>query len=296
MGASGSPRCFHLVLGERYGSLELYLMGLLPAQEIEPHIVMQDFEFVEFDEDRQRYVVTGQLDMVTVEDIIEREGPRLPAWEAAQKSFRLVTVVVSAAPLTRVALTYFDRQSAFIGSDAGHDFAFAAATGYRATLDTRLGPSTATAVLAQTQEAVPQDLQLAQNFPNPFNSNTVIPFALPVRAEVELTLYNAAGQQVAVLADGVREAGAYAVSWDGRMVAEIWPAESIYTACRRDNRWKRGNCYWCAEPLPQATARLLLAGLVSRRPDRRVNQRCSGRVKESTFNWVISTIVRKFIG
>jgi hypothetical protein len=64
--------------------------------------------------------------------------------------------------------------------------------------------------------SLPQSFSLSQNFPNPFNSETVILFALPERGEVELAVYNLAGQQVAALVQGAREAGSYAVRWDGR--------------------------------------------------------------------------------
>jgi flagellar hook assembly protein FlgD len=43
----------------------------------------------------------------------------------------------------------------------------------------------------------------------------VICFALPAPAEVELVVYNLAGQQVASLVQGKREAGSYTVRWDG---------------------------------------------------------------------------------
>ena len=57
---------------------------------------------------------------------------------------------------------------------------------------------------------------LEQNYPNPFNSGTVIDFALSERRDVELLVFNLAGQQVATLVEGVREAGMYAIHWDGR--------------------------------------------------------------------------------
>jgi len=73
-----------------------------------------------------------------------------------------------------------------------------------------------TAVLEYRTEALPRDFVLDQNYPNPFNSDTVIRFALPTSVHVELALYNLAGQQVTTLVQGVREAGTYAVRWDGR--------------------------------------------------------------------------------
>lgn len=77
--------------------------------------------------------------------------------------------------------------------------------------------SSATAVIESVDTArLPTSYALEQNFPNPFNSGTVIRFALPSRAATKLAVYNLAGQQVATLVQGVREAGAYSLHWDSR--------------------------------------------------------------------------------
>ena len=73
-----------------------------------------------------------------------------------------------------------------------------------------------TAVLEERTASIPQAFSLDQNFPNPFNSRTVIRFALPTSDHVELSVYNLTGQKVATLVEGIREAGAYTVQWDGR--------------------------------------------------------------------------------
>ena len=73
-----------------------------------------------------------------------------------------------------------------------------------------------TAVLEDFSATLPEGFALDQNYPNPFNSGTVIRFALPTSEDVELTLYNLAGQQVAKLVKGLRQAGSYAITWDGR--------------------------------------------------------------------------------
>jgi len=77
-------------------------------------------------------------------------------------------------------------------------------------------PPPVTAVLEHYAAALPRAFSLAQNYPNPFNSETAITFELPHSGEVELAVYNLAGQRVAVLAQGRREAGTYALRWDGR--------------------------------------------------------------------------------
>ena len=73
-----------------------------------------------------------------------------------------------------------------------------------------------TAILEEFSNVLPDDFVLDQNYPNPFNSGTVIRFALPQREEVKLAVYNLAGQQVAMLVQGVREAGTYSLHWDSR--------------------------------------------------------------------------------
>ncbi|MBT4501981.1 MAG: T9SS type A sorting domain-containing protein [Gemmatimonadetes bacterium] len=77
-------------------------------------------------------------------------------------------------------------------------------------------PTLSNTAVLEERTGLPDDLALEQNYPNPFNAGTVIRFALPVGGDVELSIFNLAGQQVAKLANGLREAGTYTVRWDGR--------------------------------------------------------------------------------
>jgi enediyne biosynthesis protein E4 len=74
----------------------------------------------------------------------------------------------------------------------------------------------ATAVTEEWTEGLPRGFALEQNFPNPFNSGTMIRFALPISGVVELSVYNLAGQKVTTLVEGMRVAGLYEIAWDGR--------------------------------------------------------------------------------
>jgi len=65
-------------------------------------------------------------------------------------------------------------------------------------------------------EITPASFELYANFPNPFNLRTIIPFELPVASNVELSVYNLLGQQIATLKQGWTEAGSYVVPWNGR--------------------------------------------------------------------------------
>ncbi len=61
----------------------------------------------------------------------------------------------------------------------------------------------------------PSEYSLNQNYPNPFNPSTKISFAVPQTENVKVVLFNALGQEVATLFNGVAEAGMHSVSFDG---------------------------------------------------------------------------------
>jgi len=63
-------------------------------------------------------------------------------------------------------------------------------------------------------QQLPSGFDLKQNYPNPFNPTTTIEFSLPERSFVKLTVYNALGQEVAVLVDEEKSPGKYAVTFD----------------------------------------------------------------------------------
>jgi hypothetical protein len=75
---------------------------------------------------------------------------------------------------------------------------------------------------------IPVKFNLSQNFPNPFNGVTEIRYSLPKRGEIELTIYNALGQKVSTLVDGIRKAGHHTVSWHGRDERGLPVASGIY--------------------------------------------------------------------
>jgi hypothetical protein len=56
-------------------------------------------------------------------------------------------------------------------------------------------------------EVLPRTPTLLGNYPNPFNPSTQLGFAVPGPGRATLRVYNALGQQVAVLFDGMAEAG-----------------------------------------------------------------------------------------
>jgi flagellar hook assembly protein FlgD len=61
----------------------------------------------------------------------------------------------------------------------------------------------------------PAGYELGEAYPNPFNPSTTIEYRLPDAGEVELTIYNAAGQSIRRLVQRWQTSGHYAATWDG---------------------------------------------------------------------------------
>ena len=66
-----------------------------------------------------------------------------------------------------------------------------------------------------TNDNLPSEYGLCQNFPNPFNPRTSISFALPKATQTRLEIFNLLGQRVVTLIDTRLEAGRHAVDWEG---------------------------------------------------------------------------------
>ncbi|MBM3279358.1 MAG: T9SS type A sorting domain-containing protein, partial [Candidatus Handelsmanbacteria bacterium] len=62
---------------------------------------------------------------------------------------------------------------------------------------------------------LPRYAWLGANYPNPFNPETLIPFALDAEGPVHLAVYNLSGQRVRVLVDQRLPSGQHLARWDG---------------------------------------------------------------------------------
>jgi len=86
---------------------------------------------------------------------------------------------------------------------------------------------------------VPADLRgpttfaLERNVPNPFNPRTLIRFAVPRTAPVQLRVYDARGRAVVTLVDEPMPAGHHEVVWDGRDTSGRTVASGVYFARMR---------------------------------------------------------------
>ncbi|MGH7496819.1 MAG: T9SS type A sorting domain-containing protein [bacterium] len=73
-----------------------------------------------------------------------------------------------------------------------------------------------TRVEERPQAELPSAYELGSNYPNPFNPQTTIDFALPERGHVKLVVFNFLGQEVETLVDAEMSAGIHKAMWDAK--------------------------------------------------------------------------------
>jgi CSLREA domain-containing protein len=82
------------------------------------------------------------------------------------------------------------------------------------------------------EEDLPEEFNLAENYPNPFNPSTTIGYDIAGReaqgVHVRLTVFNIVGQVVATLVDENQQPGRYTVTWDGTSSKGTRVASGIY--------------------------------------------------------------------
>lgn len=76
-------------------------------------------------------------------------------------------------------------------------------------------PHKATGVVVDTGGRIPVEVELSQNFPNPFNPSTKIQFAIPNSEKVSVIIYDIQGQEVKSIVDHeILNPGRYIVDWN----------------------------------------------------------------------------------
>ena len=68
----------------------------------------------------------------------------------------------------------------------------------------------------QSDNMVPQTLELSEAYPNPFNPVTSFTYSVPVDGNVQLFIYDVNGRVVAELVNSWQSAGTYPVVWDAK--------------------------------------------------------------------------------
>lgn len=121
-----------------YAPLELYLMGLIPADEVPPIHILRNPDLT----DPERVTVES-FTTVTIGDIIAAEGERSPAYPDAQTEFTMAFIVTQDVAFNDAAYAFFSLLSYDLTApdrfpEADYFAPFSWATGGAATLDTRL--------------------------------------------------------------------------------------------------------------------------------------------------------------
>jgi Secretion system C-terminal sorting domain len=68
--------------------------------------------------------------------------------------------------------------------------------------------------IVTSEDILPSDFRLGTAYPNPFNPSTTLSVNLPESAELNVSVFNVTGQQVAALANGQFNAGSHTLTFD----------------------------------------------------------------------------------
>ena len=112
-----------------YSSLELYLMGMIPEEEVEDIVSFSGLSATNGQFfDSNQWSATQKV-ITTSDDLVSLLGERKPNYLDSQKAFKSLVLVITDKPLTQDEESYFSAQS------QGFEDTFAWATGYRATME-----------------------------------------------------------------------------------------------------------------------------------------------------------------
>ena len=139
---------------------------------------------------------------------------------------------LSAATATTNA-TGHARTRLTLGSELGTNTVVAAVEGLESVTFTATGQADPLVSLFDAfgsgkRVTLPDSPQLAQNAPNPFNSQTVLAYFLPASGPVRVEVFALSGQRVAVLRQGPQQAGYHRLRWNGHDDAGHPVASGMY--------------------------------------------------------------------
>jgi PKD repeat protein len=97
-----------------------------------------------------------------------------------------------------------------------------------ANVVTRACESGPSAPLRKDIVTLPQEYELLQNRPNPFNPSTDISFRLPEGGHAVVDIFDISGRTVKTLGDRYFDAGTHTVTWDGKNSAGELVASGVY--------------------------------------------------------------------
>ncbi len=113
-------------------------------------------------------------------------------------------VTVTCTPHTNWKFDYWSENEDTVSMDSVYSFIIDRSHSFIANLS----PITS---IKNSRIKVPKKYSLSQNYPNPFNPTTKITFGLPVKADVELKIYNLLGQELMTLVNKEFSAGIHSI-------------------------------------------------------------------------------------
>jgi hypothetical protein len=122
------------------------------------------------------------------------------------------------------------------GTDRFVDASIEAGETYEYTLAVILDDGSEILSQPQTVTVGGIELTLEPNYPNPFNPNTTISFAISTNGPVNLSVYNADGKLVQTIVDGPLSPGQKSYTWNGKDVNGNPVSSGVYFC-----RLKTGN-------------------------------------------------------
>ena len=86
---------------------------------------------------------------------------------------------------------------------------------------------------------LPDNFALDQNFPNPFNSNTIIQYQIPAPCEVEIKIFNIEGQLIRTLEKAFKQPGYYSIKWNATDNQGLLIPTGVYFYILRTTNFKK---------------------------------------------------------
>ncbi|MDZ7721563.1 MAG: FlgD immunoglobulin-like domain containing protein [candidate division KSB1 bacterium] len=91
----------------------------------------------------------------------------------------------------------------------------------------------------QRTAAHPGAFKLFPNYPNPFNPETTLPFVLPDRMQIRITVHDITGRRVKTLLQGYQPAGHHHIVWDGTDRSGRKASSGIYFIRIQTKEWNQ---------------------------------------------------------
>lgn len=88
--------------------------------------------------------------------------------------------------------------------------------------------NTSPSMSVRTETGLPQEFGVDHNFPNPFNSETIVRFRLPTAQRMRVQVHDIFGKEVKQLYDAVVSPGEHTVRWDGTNESLYRVASGVY--------------------------------------------------------------------